>query len=684
MTDAPRKLILCSCEDTMPMDAGTVGRGCRDLKITTARQLCRSELATFKTLAADGDLTVACTQEAALFEETADAATLDASLRFINVREMAGWSSEAKAAAPKMAALVAASAIERTPAPAVTMESEGIALVLGRDAVALEAAARLSDKLNITVVLTPGADVAPPRRARFPVRFGKVKSATGHLGAFEVTLDSFGEPAASSRAKLDVGAVRNGAISKTDLIIDLTGGAPLFTAHDLRDGYLRADPTNAADVERTLFKAADLVGTFDKPRYITFTDSLCAHKRSRITGCTRCLDVCPAGAITSAGNMVAIDPHICGGCGACAAVCPTGAASYEVPSADTVMRQVRAALVAYRTAGPTHVAPVILFHDGDHGEELIFAAARFGDGLPAHVIPFSINEPTQLGLEQFAASFAFGAGGVRVLTRAKPKHDIGSLHRTLETANRLIAGLGFGSNACSTIETDDPDGLIAALREPAQTTPSPKPASFLPMGAKREVLTLSLRELHRAAPTPVEEITLPALAVFGAVHVKSDGCTLCLACVSACPTKALSASEDRPQLKFDESLCVQCGLCQATCPEKVITLEPRLNFAAFEAGPVTLKDEEPFCCTRCAKPFGVKSTVEKVLAKLEGQHWMFTGANASRLDLIKMCDTCRIEVATDEKMDPYAGPARPSPKTSEDYFREREAAMLAKITKGEA
>ena len=127
---------------------------------------------------------------------------------------------------------------------------------------------------------------------------------------------------------------------------------------------------------------------------------------------------------------------------------------------------------------------------------------------------------------------------------------------------------------------------------------------------------------------------------------------------------------------------MQCGLCQATCPEKVITLIPQIDFTAFEAGPITLKTEEPFNCMRCAKPFGVKSTVERVIAKLEGQHWMFSGANAARLDLIRMCDTCRIEVATAEKLDPYAATPRPAPKTSEDYIRERQASDPGKSKPG--
>ncbi len=89
---------------------------------------------------------------------------------------------------------------------------------------------------------------------------------------------------------------------------------------------------------RAVLKARDLVGTFDKPRYITFNEELCAHSRSRIVGCHRCLDLCPAGAITPNGDHVLIDPKICAGCGQCAAACPTGAAAYALPAADTLMR----------------------------------------------------------------------------------------------------------------------------------------------------------------------------------------------------------------------------------------------------------------------------------------------------------------------------------------------------------
>jgi ferredoxin len=257
-----------------------------------------------------------------------------------------------------------------------------------------------------------------------------------------------------------------------------------------------------------------------------------------------------------------------------------------------------------------------------------------------------------------------------VLLRAKPRHDLAGLYRTIEFARPILGGLGFAGARLATIETDDPFALGDALRAIERAAAAPRPATFMPMGAKRDILRLALWELQRAAPAPTDVIALPAGAPFGAVEIDQDGCTLCLACVSACPTGALSDNPDQPMLRFAEDACVQCGLCKATCPEKVISLVPRLAFGAAATGPRILKQEEPFHCIRCGKPFGVKSTIERVAAKLEGKHWMFKDA-PNRLDAIKMCEDCRVAAVTREAFDPYGAPTRPSPRTSDDYLRER-------------
>ena len=52
---------------------------------------------------------------------------------------------------------------------------------------------------------------------------------------------------------------------------------------------------------------------------------------------------------------------------------------------------------------------------------------------------------------------------------------------------------------------------------------------------------------------------------------------------------------------------------------------------------------------------------------------MFSGENASRLDVVRMCDDCRVEAAMTDRLDPYAGPTRTPPRTTADYIRERDA-----------
>jgi ferredoxin len=327
-------------------------------------------------------------------------------------------------------------------------------------------------------------------------------------------------------------------------------------------------------------------------------------------------------------------------------------------------------LGAYHAAGGER--PVLLFHDEEHGTPLVDALARFGDGLPATVIPVEVNEVTQVGLETVAAAFAYGATGVRFLLRARPRHDVTGLTQTLSFAHPLLEGLGLGAERLGVIETDDPDMLGAAAREIAPSPAVAEPASFEPVGDKRELLRFALRELQRVAPIQAERIALPAGAPFGSVTLNAEGCTLCLSCVSACPTGALRDDPDRPVLRFVEDLCVQCGLCKATCPEGVVSLAPQFDFTTAATLPRVLKEEEPFHCIRCDKPFGVKSTIERITAKLEGKHWMYQNS-AKRLDLIKMCDDCRVIVAAEESFDPHGAPPRPPVRTTDDYLREREA-----------
>jgi ferredoxin len=677
---------VCSCEDTMRLDGRALARGCANAngsELRTAEQLCQAQLDRF--LAALGEarpVTVACTAQAPLFQQEAEEAGFARPLSFVNVRETAGWSEEGKAAGPKMAALIAAAAVPMPATPLVALKSEGVALVLGRDASALAAAEALAATLDVTVLLTGQEEVAPLRAAEFPVARGRARGATGWLGAFEVVVDGYAMPRPSSRGAYAWGPAKDGAKSSCDILLDLSGGAALFPTHEVRQGYLRADPADAAAIARAVAAAKELVGEFDKPRFVEFDASLCAHSRNRRTGCSRCLDLCPTGAITPGKDSVVISAEICAGCGACAAVCPTGAASYALPPREPLLKRMRTLLLTYREAHVESLlrsgggeAPVLLVHDG-HGDALIDALARHGDGLPARVLPLRVNEVSQLELGAVLSAFAWGAAQLRVLGKAKRAHGMEGVIRNLDYAQAVLSGLGVpehGAPRAGLIETDDPFSLGEALSAlPRRGLPFP-PSTHLAIGASREVLRQAARALSEGMNRREGAIAMPALAPFGEARVNVSGCTLCVACTSVCPTGALSANPETPQLRFLEDACVQCGLCAATCPEKVIELVPRLNLAPESAQIRVVKEEAPFPCERCAKPFGVRSQIERVTQKLvQGGHWMF--ADPARLRVLRLCEDCRVIEATESKVDPYAGPARPLTRTSEDYLREAERA----------
>src|SRR5262249_32941887 len=102
MADRRQNILICSWEDTMPLDASAVGRGCRGAEVAPARQLCRAELEKFRAAVAGGEpLIVGCTQEAPLFSEVAGSADVT----YANIRETAGWSEDAQAAGPQIAGL---------------------------------------------------------------------------------------------------------------------------------------------------------------------------------------------------------------------------------------------------------------------------------------------------------------------------------------------------------------------------------------------------------------------------------------------------------------------------------------------------------------------------------------------------------------------------------------------------
>jgi ferredoxin len=402
-------------------------------------------------------------------------------------------------------------------------------------------------------------------------------------------------------------------------------------------GYLAPgrDPLEQALAASALAK---LVGEFEKPRYYSYNERICAHSRSEIVGCTKCVDVCSTAAISAdtANNRVVVDPHLCMGCGACASVCPTGAMTYAYPRVADLGTRLRATLGVYRAAGGT--SPTLLFHNTTDGKNLVTRLAQRGRGLPAHVIPLEVQHVASLGPDLMLGALALGAAQVAVLYAGSEASEYPvALGAEVALGNSILEGLSYGARL-SLIEAHDVKTVESAIWGMPRRE-APPAATFNLTNEKRRTLDVVIDHLAKYAPQPQTVIALQAGAPFGTLDVNRKTCTLCMACVGACPANALVDAKDSPQLKFVERNCVQCGLCAKTCPEDAIALMPRLLLGAEAKTAVVLNETEPFNCVRCSKPFGTRQMIDGMLARL-GTHSMFGTPEA--LKRLQMCADCRV------------------------------------------
>ena len=538
-----------------------------------------------------------------------------------------GWSSRPDGCAPKINALASLINLGQPEAVAsVSYHSRGNLLVIAGDnpARARHAAEVLAPNLHVTLLTRDSGAEA----GAFATWAGRVDSLEGFLGEFTATLSSL---------RMSDAAPSAGPIpAKFDLVLDFST-VSAFAMRQPPQGYFRA-PADQGALEALFGELRESVGEFEKPRYFTYRENICAHSRSRVTGCNACIEICSTQAIASDGDYVKVDPHLCMGCGACATVCPSGAMGYQFPRVADRGAQVKQLLSAYRHAGGKDAA--IVFHNGADGRNLLAAAASSGCGLPARALPLESWHVAAIGLDLLLPAIAFGASQVVVLSAGSEDPEyVRALREQMAIGEAVLSGLGYDGAHFTVIEAAAPQAMQRHFAALAPAAGVAVPATFLLGNDKRTAIEFAVEHLLKHAPRPVDEIALPEGAAFGEILVDRAKCTMCMACVGSCPESALMDGVDLPLLKFLERNCVQCGLCEATCPEDAIGMSPRLLLTPAVREARVLNETQPFHCVSCNKPFGTRQMVDAMMGRLAG-HSMFSQASALRR--LQMCADCRV------------------------------------------
>jgi ferredoxin len=530
------------------------------------------------------------------------------------------------------AALDAANSITVESTSLVSYQTNNHVLVIGDDQRVNEVVTRLESSMTLIVLIKHKKSDIDLKLipASVSIAYGELSSLSGNLGNFNAELMINGKITSLAQ-------VYYPKIKGFDQVIDL-GKTPMFNNSLLPFGYF--SPQDKTELEEILTTIPEMLGEFEKPKFFEYNVDICAHGNSGIKACQRCINACPAGAITSIKDAIEVNPFLCQGGGTCATVCPSGAIQYVYPRLQDTLEKIRAMLKAYYEAGGENAA--IAFYAAEESSLFEHAALE-------HYIPFQLEEIASVGMDVWLSAFAYGAREVVLLTH---ENTLPEINQTLDTqltyAHAIMAGMGYEISCLHKLLVKS-DAVHSTPDSINQSFNVVIPGKFIALNDKRSAIRMAVDHLYLYAPVAQEITPLPPGAPFGEVQVNKENCTLCMACVSVCPAKALADGGELPQLRFSEANCVQCGLCSSACPETALTLSARYNFdPALKREQRLLHEDEPFCCTQCAKPFATHSVINNIIGKL-ANHSMFQSDEA--VNRLRMCEDCRVRDMFSEEMD---------------------------------
>jgi ferredoxin len=159
-----------------------------------------------------------------------------------------------------------------------------------------------------------------------------------------------------------------------------------------------------------------------------------------------------------------------------------------------------------------------------------------------------------------------------------------------------------------------------------------KPRSARADAVAPSKLTMSRREFlvggirRSLKPSEAIAVPVPSAEATGLTDMKvAESCTLCNACVEACPHGALAIQVN--ELIFQPEKCTGCGDCVQICPEHAIALSEIDESITLHAR--TVYKDEMVRCAKCNTPYASVKMLRKVSEMLHGEA------------VPKLCPNCR-------------------------------------------
>ncbi len=357
--------------------------------------------------------------------------------------------------------------------------------------------------------------------------------------------------------------------------------------------------------------------------YVQYDPNICQyHERPLAETCGECEAVCPTVAIMKidAERHLTFSDVDCRGCGGCVSVCPSGALDF--------------------TQMPRDAVNTVASYYRDHTILLLPAQIAIEDmPLPEGVLPLGMDGRKYLHEAHFMALLQKSGHAVIFYTDVLSKGTGDAVRIVNEIFERK-----YGKKAIYVCQNTLELAEALAAAEPIEACRFDLDDRGI---RKREHFTYRLS--HLVGNDDLGIVQTGPHVHYGNLKINADKCTLCMSCVGACNVAALTAHPEDQTLKFNPSICTNCGYCEVVCPEdgclSIVDDELALKPDYFTKN--TMAQDELFACVECGAEFATKKSIEKIANMMAPKF----GDNKAKIRTLYCCSDCKPKVMLQAEMD---------------------------------
>ncbi len=383
------------------------------------------------------------------------------------------------------------------------------------------------------------------------------------------------------------------------------------------------DPKELGFVE--VFKRVeDNLDGYRYKNFIVYDSKICQYHERNEEICGKCAEVCPTVSILKEDETkhLLFSDIDCHGCGGCISVCPSGALDYtQLP------REAFSEIKEFYKDKVALIIPRKMSLENLHVE------------LPEGTLPLAVEGEKFLHEAHYLSLLQTSGKSVIFYSDFISKGSGDAISLINEIFRRKY-------NKQAIFIAKDREELESALSK-IESFPECK-YGINEVGLRKREL-FSARLAHLVGEDDLGIVRTGEHIHYGNIIINEENCTLCLSCVGACNVRALTAHPEDNTLRFDPSICTNCGYCEVVCPEKdcltVVYDELSLKSNYFKQN-IMAKDEI-FKCVECGTPFAPRKVVEKIANMMTPR---FNGDEA-KIKSLYCCADCKAKVVLQAQID---------------------------------